>query len=103
MLLMLRLCRLSAFVLRCFLQARTFISIDAHVLNRVAAWLGAQQGADGRFIEPGHVIHTKLQGGLDGPVSLTAYVLIALLEANDIRVRVNQSVMIIILSHLSYR
>ncbi|XP_042247389.1 CD109 antigen [Thunnus maccoyii] len=76
---------LSAFVLRCFLQAQPFISIDAHVLHRAAAWLGAQQGADGRFEEPGRVIHTELQGGLDGPVSLTAYVLIALLEDNDIR------------------
>ncbi|XP_038583673.1 CD109 antigen [Micropterus salmoides] len=71
---------LSAFVLRCFLQARLFISIDAQVLHRAAAWLGAQQEADGRFMEPGRVIHTELQGGLDGPVSLTAYVLIALLE-----------------------
>ncbi|KAM9339287.1 CD109 antigen [Symphorus nematophorus] len=76
---------LSAFVLRCFLQARPFISIDAKVLHRAAGWLVAQQGADGRFEEPGRVIHTELQGGLDGPVSLTAYVLIALLEDSDIR------------------
>lgn len=84
------LCRLSAFVLRCFLQARPFISIDTHVLQTAAAWLGARQGADGRFEEPGRVIHTELQGGLDGPVSLTAYVLIALLEDNDVRVRGNK-------------
>ncbi|XP_076612690.1 CD109 antigen [Chaetodon auriga] len=83
---------LSAFVLRCFLQARPFISIDAHVLQRVAAWLGAQQGADGRFEEPGRVIHTELQGGLDGPVSLTAYVLIALLEAEDIKAQFGSQV-----------
>lgn len=61
------------------------------MLHNVAAWLGAQQVADGRFDEPGRVIHTELQGGLDGPVSLTAYVLIALLEDNDIRVRNNRS------------
>ncbi|XP_029610469.1 CD109 antigen [Salmo trutta] len=71
---------LSAFVLKCFLQARPFISIDGRVLVRTAAWLGAQQGIDGAFLEPGRVIHTELQGGLDGPVSLTAYVLMALLE-----------------------
>nr|XP_046229740.1 CD109 antigen [Scatophagus argus] len=76
---------LSAFVLRCFLQARPFISIDDHMLHRTAAWLGAQQGNDGRFEEHGRVIHTELQGGLDGPVSLTAYVLIALLEDSDVR------------------
>ncbi|KAM4529281.1 LOW QUALITY PROTEIN: CD109 antigen [Fundulus diaphanus] len=76
---------LSAFVLRCFLQARPFISIDERVLRSAAAWLAGQQGADGRMLEPGRVIHTELQGGLDGPVSLTSYVLIALLEDSDTR------------------
>uniref|UniRef100_A0A3Q0SE27 CD109 molecule n=1 Tax=Amphilophus citrinellus TaxID=61819 RepID=A0A3Q0SE27_AMPCI len=67
---------LSAFVLRCFLQARPFISIDSHVLHSAAAWIATQYGDDGSFLEPGRVIHTELQGGLDGPISLTAYVLI---------------------------
>ncbi|XP_036438060.1 CD109 antigen isoform X2 [Colossoma macropomum] len=71
---------LSAFVLRCFLQARAFIYIDEAVLMRTAYWLSAQQGPDGAFQEPGRVIHTELQGGLDSSVSLTAYVLMALLE-----------------------
>lgn len=79
--------RLSAFVLRCFLQARPFISIDGLVLQSAAAWIAVQQEADGRMREPGRVIHTELQGGLDGPVSLTSYVLIALLEDDLIRVR----------------
>nr|XP_033503796.1 CD109 antigen isoform X2 [Epinephelus lanceolatus] len=83
---------LTAFVLRCFLQARQFINIDTHVLQSAAAWLGAQQGTDGRFEEPGRVIHTELQGGLDGPVSLTAYVLIALLEDNDIQTQYGSQV-----------
>uniref|UniRef100_A0A3B3DWJ9 CD109 molecule n=1 Tax=Oryzias melastigma TaxID=30732 RepID=A0A3B3DWJ9_ORYME len=76
---------LSAFVLRCFLQAQKFIVVDSNVLLRVASWISAQQGPDGRFEEPGRVIHTELQGGLDGSLSLTAYVLIALLEADAIR------------------
>lgn len=78
-------------MLRCFLQARPFISIDANLLHKAAAWLGTQQGADGRFEEHGRVIHTELQGGLDGPASLTAYVLIALLEDGDIRVRISEN------------
>ncbi|KAI4789593.1 hypothetical protein KUCAC02_035146, partial [Chaenocephalus aceratus] len=53
--------------------------------DRAAVWLRAQQGEDGRYLEPGRVIHSGLQGGLDGPVSLTAYVLIALLEDSHIR------------------
>ncbi|XP_016362343.1 CD109 antigen-like [Sinocyclocheilus anshuiensis] len=76
---------LSAFVLRCFLQAQDFISIDPMVMQRIAYWLLAHQNADGSFAEPGRVIHTELQGGLDGPVSLTAYVLIALLEDAEYR------------------
>ncbi|XP_028460461.1 CD109 antigen [Perca flavescens] len=83
---------LSAFVLRCFLQARPFISIDDQVLQGAAAWLGDRQEADGRYVEPGRVIHTELQGGLDGPVSLTAYVLIALLEDSNIRVKYSSQV-----------
>lgn len=78
--------RLSAFVLRCFLQARAFFPIDPLVIKRTAIWLATQQNPDGSFREPGHVIHTELQGGLDGPVSLTAFVLMALLEDDEYRV-----------------
>lgn len=78
--------RLSAFVLRCFLQARQFIFIDTAILLRTTNWLRAQQRADGSFAEPGRVLHTELQGGLDSPVSLTAYVLLALLEDVEYKV-----------------
>ncbi|XP_076874173.1 CD109 antigen [Brachyhypopomus gauderio] len=71
---------LTAFVLKCFLQARASVFIDPAVLMRAAGWLSAQQTPTGTFQEPGRVIHTELQGALDGPVSLTAYVLVALLE-----------------------
>ena len=78
--------RLSAFVLRCFLQARAHMFIDESVLTRTTIWLGAQQETDGAFLEPGRVIHTELQGGLDSSVSLTAYVLVALLEDGEYHV-----------------
>ncbi|XP_048841043.1 CD109 antigen isoform X2 [Brienomyrus brachyistius] len=71
---------LSAFVLRAFLQARSFIPIDQKVLSGMATWLVQQQEASGCFGEPGRVTHSELRGGLDGPTSLTAYVLMALLE-----------------------
>ncbi|CAL8395081.1 unnamed protein product [Gadus morhua 'NCC'] len=76
---------LSAFVLRCFLPARRFIPIDPRVLARTASWLSGQLGPDGSYLEPGRVIHTELQGGLDGPASLTAYVLMALLQDDEVR------------------
>ncbi|XP_071774278.2 CD109 antigen-like [Centroberyx gerrardi] len=72
---------LTAFVLRCFLQAQPFMQVDQSVLSRASGWLLSHQGPEGEFNEVGRVIHTELQGGLDdGPVALTAYVLIALLE-----------------------
>lgn len=73
-------------MLRCFLQAQEFIFIDTAILLRTTSWLLAQQQDDGSFAEPGRVIHTELQGGLDGPVSLTAYALMALLEDTEYKV-----------------
>ncbi|KAF7653469.1 hypothetical protein LDENG_00082300 [Lucifuga dentata] len=84
---------LTAFVLRCFLQARSFIAIDTQVLDRAATWLIWQQKGDGSFGEPGRVIHTELQGGQpDSSVTLTAYVLIALLEDEGFRTRYSSEV-----------
>uniref|UniRef100_A0A3Q3LTU4 CD109 molecule n=1 Tax=Mastacembelus armatus TaxID=205130 RepID=A0A3Q3LTU4_9TELE len=72
---------LTAFVLRCFLQAQPHMQIDQSVLTRAMTWLLKHQGPQGEFTEVGRLIHTEMQGGLDkGPVALTAYVLIALLE-----------------------
>ncbi|XP_076155900.1 CD109 antigen-like [Alosa pseudoharengus] len=71
---------LTAFVLRCFLQAQAFMQIDQSMLSKALSWLAEQQTPDGSFTEPGRVIHTELQGGLGDQVSLTAYVLITLLE-----------------------
>lgn len=71
--------RLSAFVLRCFIQARPFIDIDPYVLTRTAAWIVKHQKHNGEFTEPGKVIHSGLQGGSNSPVTLTAYVVTTLL------------------------
>ncbi|KAK2891620.1 hypothetical protein Q8A73_017285 [Channa argus] len=72
---------LTAFVLRCFIQAQNYIQVDENVLTGAMTWLLKRQGPQGEFSEVGRLIHTEMQGGLDnGPVALTAYVLIALLE-----------------------
>ncbi|XP_060686683.1 CD109 antigen [Hemiscyllium ocellatum] len=71
---------LSAFVLRCFLQAQDFIYIDKMVLEQTISWILTHLNKNGEFQEPGRVIHTELQGGQNGSVSLTAYILAALLE-----------------------
>lgn len=57
------------------------MQIDQSVVTRAMTWLLKHQGPQGEFSEVGSLIHTEMQGGLDnGPVALTAYVLIALLE-----------------------
>ncbi|XP_078085518.1 CD109 antigen [Mustelus asterias] len=71
---------LSAFVLRCFLQAQDFIYIDTSVLDGTVSWIMKYKDENGEFSEPGRVIHSELQGGQSGPTSLTAYILTALLE-----------------------
>lgn len=80
--------RLTAFVLRCFLQAQTYIQINQRVLSRAVTWLLRQQGPQGGFSEAGRVMHTEMQGGLDDDsAGLTAYVLMALLEDESYVVR----------------
>ncbi|XP_077343507.1 CD109 antigen-like [Lithobates pipiens] len=71
---------LTSFVFRCFLQARPFIYIDSNILENAANFLIQHQDMNsGIFSEPGRVIHRELQGGLNGPITLTAYILTSLL------------------------
>uniref|UniRef100_A0A2K5XLF5 CD109 molecule n=1 Tax=Mandrillus leucophaeus TaxID=9568 RepID=A0A2K5XLF5_MANLE len=70
---------LSAFVLRCFLEADPYIDIDQNVLHRTYTWLKERQKSNGEFWEPGRVIHSELQGGNKSPVTLTAYIVTSLL------------------------
>ncbi|XP_069660779.1 CD109 antigen isoform X1 [Haliaeetus albicilla] len=74
---------LSAFVLRCFLQARPFIDIDQDVFMDTAKWIVRHQKLNGEFHEPGKVLHSDLQGGTNNPVTLTAYIMSSLLGLPD--------------------
>ncbi|KAM9003740.1 CD109 antigen [Sarcophilus harrisii] len=86
---------LSAFVLRCFLQASPYIDIDQDVLHRTFSWLKKHRKPNGEFWEPGKVIHSDLQGGNNSPITLTAYILTSLLgyqkyqASMDMRASVN--------------
>ncbi|KAM3932085.1 CD109 antigen [Leptodactylus fuscus] len=71
---------LSAFVLRCFLKARQFILVDPVVLHDTLTWLLTYQKKNGEFWEPGRIINSQLQGGTYSPVTLTAYIMSALIE-----------------------
>ncbi|KAL4230965.1 hypothetical protein ACF0H5_011338 [Mactra antiquata] len=87
---------LTAFVAKSFHQAKTQIFIDDEMLIRAIDWMIARQNADGSFPEPGRVIHKDMQGGSASGLGLTSFVLVSLLENNDltggIQQRINKAV-----------
>lgn len=74
---------LTAYVLRTFNEAREFIFVDKSLLFRALDWLMQRQNKDGSFAEIGRIIDQNTQGGNRGP-ALTAYVLTALLQNEDL-------------------
>nr|XP_025844272.1 complement C3 isoform X2 [Vulpes vulpes] len=80
---------LTAYVVKVFSLATNLIAIEAQVLCGAVKWLILEkQKPDGIFQEDGPVIHQEMIGGFreaeEKSVSLTAFVLIALKEAEDI-------------------
>ncbi|KAK7889726.1 hypothetical protein WMY93_025286 [Mugilogobius chulae] len=71
---------LTAFVLKSFAQSRSFIFIDPEELRAAKSWLIKHQHEDGSFPAMGRILNKDLQGGIHGKISLTAYVVAALLE-----------------------
>ena len=74
---------LTAFVLKCFSQAKDIIYIDDSVLNSAINWITSHQKSDGSFDQVGFVHHQEMLGGLQGKDALTAYTAIALIEAGE--------------------
>ncbi|XP_062608648.1 CD109 antigen-like [Saccostrea cucullata] len=77
---------LTSFVLLCFHQADSFVPVDKDIFTRGINWLLNKQNIDGSFQEHGYVIHYQMQGGVRASrATITAYVLLTLLENKDIR------------------
>jgi CD109 antigen len=74
---------LSAFVLKCFSEAKGLIYIDQAVLDQTKSWILSKQNSDGSFDAIGFVHHQEMLGGVQGKTALTAYVAIALKLAGD--------------------
>ncbi|XP_041375995.1 CD109 antigen-like isoform X3 [Gigantopelta aegis] len=76
---------LSAFVLKSFAQARNFLSgdvvIDPNVMHRAFRWVYKRQNTTGLFRSEGFVCHAELMGGAAAGEALTAFVLIAMKDA----------------------
>ncbi|XP_030832901.1 pregnancy zone protein-like [Strongylocentrotus purpuratus] len=76
---------LTAYVIRSFAQASPFISIDTKDLDVSINWLYNALGQDenGCFRSKGRVIHKEMQGGVNDEVTLTAFIVVSLLEAQQ--------------------
>ncbi|XP_068114979.1 uncharacterized protein [Hyperolius riggenbachi] len=73
---------LTAFVLKSFSKAKRYVFIDEPVLSSSFTWLFQNRYYTGCFRNAGRLIQSAMKGGVDDDVSLSAYVTIALLEAN---------------------
>ncbi|XP_011838790.1 PREDICTED: ovostatin-like [Mandrillus leucophaeus] len=73
---------LTAFVYKSFAQAKRYIYIDDKVQSQTLIWLLNIQKPDGCFLNFGKAFNNALKGKEDNEISLTAYVIGALLEAD---------------------
>ncbi|KAK2917021.1 hypothetical protein Q8A67_001395 [Cirrhinus molitorella] len=77
---------LTAFVMRSFGLARSFIFIDPNVLQSAKDWLISKQGSDGCFMQQGTLYHNDMKcmrfllGGVGDNVTMTGYTAASLLE-----------------------
>uniref|UniRef100_A0A668A819 Alpha-2-macroglobulin-like n=1 Tax=Myripristis murdjan TaxID=586833 RepID=A0A668A819_9TELE len=73
---------LTAFVLKSFVKAKTFVYIDPEVIDHSKTWLEDKQQTNGSFQQLGKLFNNRMKGGVNDEVTLSAYVTAALLEAN---------------------
>jgi hypothetical protein len=75
---------LTAFVVKSMAQSSAYIVVDKDDILRSARWLVSHQLDNCCFPQVGKVFSSYLKGGLDGdnPAGLTAFTLIALVQAD---------------------
>ncbi|XP_039256178.2 CD109 antigen-like isoform X2 [Styela clava] len=75
---------LTAFVVKCFIAAKELNSdyIEKWPLENAISFLLNQQNDNGTFNELGKLLNTNMQGGVNSKDTLSAYILISLLEKN---------------------
>nr|XP_009296557.2 pregnancy zone protein-like [Danio rerio] len=71
---------LTAFVMRTFGLARSFTYIDPNVLQSAKDWLISKQASNGCFVQQGTLYHNDMRGGVGDNVTMTGYIVAALLE-----------------------
>lgn len=71
---------LTAFVLKSFVQAQEYISVDNSHITDAFKWLMQKQKKNGCFQPSGSLFNTAMKGGVEDEVTLSAYITIAMLE-----------------------
>lgn len=76
---------LTAFVSKVMCQAAPFLkeNLDSKIITEAVKWLRDKQKRAGYWDETYSLLHEKALGGIEGPTTLTAYVLIALNQCQD--------------------
>ncbi|XP_075468689.1 alpha-2-macroglobulin-like protein 1 isoform X2 [Ascaphus truei] len=74
---------LTAFIAYSFHEAQEFIFIDSKHIADAVNWLKGKQQPNGSFKNDGQLYHLDLPGGVNDELSLTAYVVIALLKIRN--------------------
>ncbi|XP_042724037.1 alpha-2-macroglobulin-like protein 1 [Lagopus leucura] len=74
---------LTAFVVKCFSQAKPYIFLDNRSIQAAFKWLEFHQLPNGCFRDVGQVFHRAMKGGMDGEVLLAAYISAAYMERGD--------------------
>ncbi|XP_077421541.1 alpha-2-macroglobulin-like [Vanacampus margaritifer] len=71
---------LTAFVMRSFAKAKSFIYIDPANIEASESWLKSKQKENGCFQISGKLFNNRMKGGVSDEVTLTAYITAAFLE-----------------------
>uniref|UniRef100_A0A8C8DNJ9 Alpha-2-macroglobulin-like n=1 Tax=Oryzias sinensis TaxID=183150 RepID=A0A8C8DNJ9_9TELE len=71
---------LTAFVLRSFYKAQSFIYIDEEKIKESRRWLEGKQMQNGCFEQSGKLFNNRMKGGVSDEVTLSAYITAAFLE-----------------------
>uniref|UniRef100_A0A3P8PNI3 Alpha-2-macroglobulin bait region domain-containing protein n=1 Tax=Astatotilapia calliptera TaxID=8154 RepID=A0A3P8PNI3_ASTCA len=73
---------LTAFVMRSFAKAQSFVYIDPKIIKKSKTWLENKQQTNGCFKKSGKLFNNRMKGGVSDEVTLSAYITAAFLEMN---------------------
>ncbi|XP_068440468.1 alpha-2-macroglobulin-like [Clinocottus analis] len=71
---------LTAFVVRSFTKAKSFVFIDPETIKGSVVWLKNKQKKNGCFEKSGKLFNNRMKGGVSDEVTLSAYITAAFLE-----------------------